>query len=803
MRPLLTRCLVAILTLTFAAFAVRAESAAEPYDEQLLRDAGLSADAPTLLAFFPARARTQIDAEPLHRLVHDFIDGSTEERGQAARQLVGLGPLALAATRQVANDFDHPEAAQRASRCLPWLDGPGSHKLLIAAARWLGQHHVEGAAAALLAYLPCADNAEVIAALQAALKLVAATKDKADAALLRGLSDRMGIRRAAAGVALCGAVPPEQVPQVRKLLKDPAPQVRLRAARALAEANDAEAIPVLIDLLAELPAGQRQAVEDQLKGLAGEWALTLEIPKDDEVSRGVRRDAWASWWRRTDGAMLLATLARHTLTPDKRRAAQQLVRQLGSEEFKLREDASRRLLEMGGVVVPLLSEAIKDRDAEVARRANLVLERIETGPDRRMPLAALRLLAVRKPPGAIEALLAYLPFAEDEMREEEVRKSLSVLARRDGKLDSALRNALADSSPKVRIVAAEVLLAAGGAEGRAALEKLLAEDIPSVRLRVALALMRAGQRTGISLVIDLLPVLSDPEASVAEEALFAVAGDAAPQMPEGAADDKKKRRAAWAAWWKLNAERVNPALPTEHVLLGYTLISDDKRLLEVDRRGKILWSLDTVKDPMDAWMLPGQRILVVEIGAKRVTERDRKGNILWEKADLPASPLNVQRLPNGNTFLTLDGGRILEVDRSGKEIYQFRRSDVAAAYRSRQGAIICLSQNGECLRLDTTGKQLSSFKLKYPIGQQSGFLDLLPNGRLLLTSRVANKVMEYDSQGKLLHEWDTPSVSAATGLPGGHILVSSSSGGRVFELDRAGNVVWEQRNLKPYRARRR
>ena len=40
---------------------------------------------------------------------------------------------------------------------------------------------------------------------------------------------------------------------VEKLLKDPNPEVRLGAALALAKANHAAAVPVLIDLLAVLP----------------------------------------------------------------------------------------------------------------------------------------------------------------------------------------------------------------------------------------------------------------------------------------------------------------------------------------------------------------------------------------------------------------------------------------------------------------------------------------------------------------------------------------------------------------------
>ena len=95
-------------------------------------------------------------------------------------------------------------------------------------------------------------------------------------------------------VRLCRAAP-QPVAAGRDLLKDPSAAVRLRAALALAEADDAEAVPVLIDLLADLSTEQRRPVEAVLTRLAGEWAPVLEFLRDDEISRGIRRDAWAGW----------------------------------------------------------------------------------------------------------------------------------------------------------------------------------------------------------------------------------------------------------------------------------------------------------------------------------------------------------------------------------------------------------------------------------------------------------------------------------------------------------------------------
>jgi hypothetical protein len=107
-------------------------------------------------------------------------------------------------------------------------------------------------------------------------------------------------------------------PLARDLLRDPSSAVRLRAALALAESNDAGAVPVLIDLLAELPSEQRRPVEEFLTKLAGEWAPVVPFRGEDDISRHIRRDAWAAWWRNTDGPALLALIGKHTLTAEKR-----------------------------------------------------------------------------------------------------------------------------------------------------------------------------------------------------------------------------------------------------------------------------------------------------------------------------------------------------------------------------------------------------------------------------------------------------------------------------------------------------
>ena len=360
--------------------------------------------------------------------------------------------------------------------------------------------------------------------------------------------------------------------------------------------------------------------------------------------------------------------------------------------------------------------------------------------------------------------------------------------------------------PAIRATAAEALVKGGGKEGIAAASKLLHDDAASVKLTVALALAQAGDKESVPVLINLLAVMPDDQVGQAEAALHRLAGDAAPQMPLGTEPaEKKKCREAWTSWWKTNGSGVDMTRLSESSQLGFTLICEAgrNRIFEVDRQGKERWAIENIAAAVDAVFLPGQRILIAECNSGLVTERDFKGNILWQKQ--LGSPVNVQRLPNGNTFMASNQSTIVEVDRTGKEVYRINRvpGGVLAAYRSRRGDIICLTHGNQCLRMDTTGKILKTFVSNHN-GNCLGGLDVLPNDHILVPQPGFDKIVEFDRDGKVVREVKAPSPTMAMQLPNGHILGSNRFTGQVYELDRASKIVWEYKGANQvFRVRRR
>ena len=81
-------------------------------------------------------------------------------------------------------------------------------------------------------------------------------------------------------------------------------------------------------------------------------------------------------------ALLLAVASLHLSAEPAKPSKEDIgrwVQQLGDNDFNVREDASRKLWEAGGISEPALREAVKSEDAEVSRRAGELLDKFKWG----------------------------------------------------------------------------------------------------------------------------------------------------------------------------------------------------------------------------------------------------------------------------------------------------------------------------------------------------------------------------------------------------------------------------------------
>jgi hypothetical protein len=293
-----------ILVLAIAPLTLRGDER-NAGDEKLLKAAGLETDGPALLRILKQRTLTEADQARLAAAVRRLGADSFRVREQAARDLRAAGPSALPFARPAVNDTDS-EVARRARDLVRVLEGGRELGVARAVARLLAVQRPAGTAEVVLGLLPFADGGLLEEELLAAL--VAAVADKSDPAVAAAVKDPAPARRGAAAWVLGRSARANDRAMARPLLADPDPRVRFRAARALLDQKEKEAVPALVALLGDAPHEVGWEAEDVLFRLAGQHAPAVAFGEGSETERRTCRTAWEQWWRDRQDKLDLSTV---------------------------------------------------------------------------------------------------------------------------------------------------------------------------------------------------------------------------------------------------------------------------------------------------------------------------------------------------------------------------------------------------------------------------------------------------------------------------------------------------------------
>ncbi len=509
-----------------------------------------------------------------------------------------------------------------------------------------------------------------------------------------------------------------------------------------------------------------------------------------------------------DGPGLLAFFRARTLTQAEQDRLAGAINNLGDDSFEVREKASADLTAAGRLALAYLKPALEAKDIEIVCRARRCIDEISRVQDSSLIPAAARVIGVKRPDGATEALLACLPWLDDESTHEAVFQALTLTGLKDGAAVPALTAAAKDKDPTRRAAAAFVL-GRGNVETRRAATPLLADADPKVRFQAASALLRAGHPGAVPALLALLTDSPTVVAWQAEDMLCRLGGDKAPVVSIGPGTEAERRKArdTWEAWWKENGDKIDLAkVNLDEVAMTGTVVAElGGKVWEIGPDMKPRWEFSGANSPIDARLLPGGRVLVAEHGGQRVTERDRKGNILWEHK-VTSQPVVCQRLPNGNTFIATYQ-ELLEVTPDKKVLYTHKSLNgmIYHAEKLRDGRFIYVTSNSSIVELDPTGKQTRTVSTN-AAGNTSGWasVERLANGNYLVALYSNSKVAELDPAGKVVSSFTAPQPGHASRLRNGNTLVANIEGRTVVEYDRDGKAVWTvQSPGRPFHAWRR
>src|SRR5262245_4386057 len=174
-------------------------------DLKILKDADMKVDGPALLEYFRERTHKEVDPQLLTRLIRDLGDEDFIVRERAYAELKQLGTSALAAIRDASDRHPDTEARRRAAELRQRIEAAQRPLIQLAAARLIARIKPPGAAEVILNYLPFCGDTQVIDALCKTLGAVAVREGKVEPAVIGGLTERTGVKRAAAGEALARA----------------------------------------------------------------------------------------------------------------------------------------------------------------------------------------------------------------------------------------------------------------------------------------------------------------------------------------------------------------------------------------------------------------------------------------------------------------------------------------------------------------------------------------------------------------------------------------------------------------------
>jgi hypothetical protein len=507
---------------------------------------------------------------------------------------------------------------------------------------------------------------------------------------------------------------------------------------------------------------------------------------------------------KVDAVSLLGYFKQRTFADPDPKELERLVEQLGHDDFAVREKAHAKLLTMGTMALSGIKQGETNPDQEVRLRTADLRAKIESTNDPRTQSAMIRLIAFKKPAGAAETLLNFLPFTADASVLEEISRSLSVLAIEKNKASVLLLDCLGDKHLIKRAIALEVLAGTKNKEYADTFRKNLKDPAPEIRFRAGLGLIELREKEGLPVLVESLKHLGPDQSWKVEDVLLRLAGEEAPSVSLGADNASKNAcHDAWNKWFvahsdKLDLKKLDEARP----MLGKTLIVqmgnrivggrpvafNQGMVYELDRQKKELWKFNSTHYPVAAQVLGENKVLVAEFTAGRITEYTFKGEAKWTHP-CGGNPLGVERLANGHTFFYTPN-RIVEIDRNNKEVFTFNRpnNDIFRAKILKNQDVVFITNTGMVTRMNRQQKVLKSFQVP-PISRQFGNFDVLPNGNILVPAYQNSKVTEFDGDGRTVRSWNFQLPSGVQALPNGNILVFSEQTRRVAELNRQGNEV--------------
>ena len=284
-------------------------------DTAVLAAHGLKAGDDALIAYLSGHTPKTIPPAEVDRLVRQLGAPAFADRESAQAALTQGGPVTADRLRAIPKPTD-PEAAARVGKVIATVEAgwpPDRVAAYRTAVRVLARRAPAGAAECLLAALPLLAEDDLLGDAWQGLDRIAVTARVVPAPCAAAASDPDPDRRAFAAYLLGRRGTEAQREAAKRMLADPEPGVRLRAAQGLLGRGDTAGVPALIALLDQRPVTTAWQAEELLAWLAG--ADGPAAPVGDGKAAGRVKEAWEGWWARSGRGLDIAAVMRAPRRP--------------------------------------------------------------------------------------------------------------------------------------------------------------------------------------------------------------------------------------------------------------------------------------------------------------------------------------------------------------------------------------------------------------------------------------------------------------------------------------------------------
>ena len=183
----------------------------------------------------------------------------------------------------------------------------------------------------------------------------------------------------------------------------------------------------------------------------------------------------------------------------------------------------------------------------------------------------------------------------------------------------------------------------------------------------------------------------------------------------------------------------------------------------------------TVNNPGQVVALPNNQLLITDIGnlnrtGGHVLITNFQRQLIWEYSGQLDIPHSAYPMPNGDILITDTGNnRVIEVNRQSQIVWD--TDDLGAGH----------GELGE-------GTMSDGSTLNYPNDAK-----LLPNGDILISCRLQNRVIEITKQGRIVRDIRGFLHGQHNPIPigDGDVLISDSGWDRILEVNQKNKIIWQ------------